>query len=184
MSKPVMCEKVLWEGCCRQDRKAQHDLFVHFLPVMLGVCRRYTKSKMDAEDLVQDGFMHAFKHIASFNGGSLEGWLRRVFVNLCITDFRKRKRKEGFWLEINGESELEYKNTDTEWKHDFLATEQLLSFINSLPEGARMAFNLFAVEGFSHKEIADILNITESTSRVQVAKARRLLQNQINPIIK
>ncbi len=169
----------MWEGCLKQDRKIQHALFTRFLPTMFGVCRRYTSSKMDAEDLVQDGFMVVFREIKNYRGGSLEGWMRRIFINLSIDQFRKESRRQQWLVPDSEEAGLvsdPYQAVD----QDFLKIEKILEFINQLPEGTRLAFNLFAVEGYSHSEIAQMLNIQESTSRVQVAKARKILKEMIS----
>ena len=179
MKKVIASERELWEGCCRQNRQAQHDLFVRFLPVMFGICRRYSKSKMDAEDLVQDGFMVVFREIKSLQNGSLEGWMRRIFINLCIDRFRKDSRRQTWLLPESGEN-LDVAEPSNPSLFDFLEEEKLVELINQLPEGARIAFNLHAVEGYSHAEIAVIMNISESTSRVQVAKARRILQEKLS----
>lgn len=178
MTKTILTDKELWEGCLKQDRKIQHALFVQFLPVMFGVCRRYTRSKMDAEDLVQDGFMVVFREIRNFKGGSLEGWMRRIFINLCINQFRKESRRQSFLMGGSEEAE-QVKDPVLRVDQDFLETERILECINQLPEGARLAFNLYAVEGYSHAEIAQMLNIQESTSRVQVSRARRMLMEMV-----
>ena len=134
---------------------------------------------MDAEDMVQDGFMVVFREIKTFRDGSLEGWLRRIFINLCIDRFRRDSRRQTWLLADNGEG-LNVIDPDNEIMHDFLEVEQLVEHINQLPEGARLAFNLFAVEGYSHSEISKIMHITDSTSRVQVSKARRILQERLS----
>jgi len=176
--KNTHTDQELWEGCLKQDRKVQHALFVQFLPVMFGVCRRYTKSKMDAEDLVQDGFMVVFREIKNYKGGSLEGWMRKIFINLSINQFRKESRRQS-WLVVDTEEAIQIQDPVQEVGRDFLETERILECINQLPEGTRLAFNLYAVEGYSHAEIAQILNIQESTSRVQVSRARRILMEMV-----
>lgn len=145
---------------------------------MMGVCRRYTRDKMDAEDLVQDGFIQVFKEIEKFRNGSLEGWMRRIFVNLCIDRYRRNSRRNTWLIPDSGDAH-EVADPNYEIAPDFLEEAQLLAFINQLPEGSRMVFNLFAVEGYSHSEIARMLQITESTSRVQVTRARKLLQGKL-----
>lgn len=154
----------------KQNRDAQKQLFDMYSPKMLGVCRQYVKDLHHAEDLMLSGFLKVFTNIKSFkNEGSFEGWIRRIMVNTCITYLRKR----------NG---IQY--TDEDYVFSELSTESLentsvediQSLIDQLPEGYKMVFNLHAIEGYKHSEIAKKLNISESTSKSQLFKARKWLQ--------
>ena len=142
---------------------------------MLAVCRRYARHQMEAEDILQDAFIKVFKNMGSFQDrGSFEGWVRRIVVNTAL----KNIDKKSFTNELIG-GELEYEAGAAPSVYSELGEEDLLNMIASLPEGYRVVFNLYVIEGFSHKEIADLLGIGESTSRSQLVKARKLLQEMI-----
>ncbi len=141
---------------------------------MFGVCLRYAKNQMEAEDFLQEGFIRVFKNIKQYNGsGSLEGWIRRVVINVCLEIIRKEKTM----LFINRE-EYQTDYTDNPIT-EYYDTEYLLKAIQSLSEGYRTVFNLYAIEGYSHKEIAGLLEISEGTSKSQLARARQLLQSKL-----
>ena len=157
----------------------QFELYTRFAKKMMGVCRRYTSSKMDAEDQLQDSFVLVFKNLSQFKGGSLEGWIRRIVVNQCIGYFRKRK-KQAVWLsDFNEVAEEKIGIEESAWIEKVNA-EQLMVWVNNLPLGARTVFNLAAIEGFQHHEIAIMLNIAESASRSQLARARQAMQKMYN----
>lgn len=142
---------------------------------MLAVCLRYTRHRMEAEDILQDAFIKVFDNISKFEfKGSFEGWIRRIVINTALKNYSKKSfKQEQIGLENQPELPLEpeiYSN---------LEEEELLRLINQLPDGYRVVFNLYAVEGYSHKEIADLLGIQESTSRSQLVKARKMLQGMI-----
>lgn len=142
---------------------------------MLAVCLRYTRHRMEAEDILQDAFIKVFDNISKFEfKGSFEGWIRRIVINTALKNYSKKSfKQEQIGLENQPELPLEpeiYSN---------LQEEELLRLINQLPDGYRVVFNLYAVEGYSHKEIADLLGIQESTSRSQLVKARKMLQGMI-----
>ncbi len=161
------------EGCRKKKRKAQKELYSMFYRPMLGLCLRYSSSVEEAEDAVMEGFMNVFTKINSFNyTGSFEAWLRRVFVNTAIDHFRKsRQRNKVSFIhditEING-AEINLP--------DNLTVETILGTIQKLPAGYRIVFNLYAIEGYSHKEIAEKLDISVNTSKTQLLKARKYLK--------
>lgn len=170
-----MTEKDLIQGCIRGDRKCQETVFRRYAGKMLAVCRRYARHQMEAEDILQDAFIKVFKNMGSFQDrGSFEGWVRRIVVNTAL----KNIDKKSFTNELIG-GELEYEAGAAPSVYSELGEEDLLNMIASLPEGYRVVFNLYVIEGFSHKEIADLLGIGESTSRSQLVKARKLLQEMI-----
>lgn len=143
---------------------------------MLGLCLRYAKTTFEAEDMLQAGFIKVFQQMDSFRGeGSFEGWIRRVMVNIAISTYRKRQRG-GDILDITQVEEMPSVSSGV---IDQLAYEDLLSLVQELPEGYRIVFNLHIMEGFAHKEIADMLNISESTSKTQLMRARSWLQKRI-----
>jgi RNA polymerase sigma-70 factor (ECF subfamily) len=147
---------------------------------MLGVCLRYSQSREEAEDILQEGFLKVFQNIASFRKeGSLEGWIKRIMINHALNRFRKN-RKLPFYEDIEEINETEIIDTNEEpaISEPFLA-EILLSMIQSLPQGYRVVFNMYVFEDFSHKEIGETLNISENTSKTQLMKARRLLRKKL-----
>lgn len=168
-----MSDEELVLRCCRNDPQAQEELFKRFSAKMLGVCMRYASSREEAEDALQEGFIKVFRKIESFRSqGSLEGWVKRIMINTSLDHFRKNK-------------ELRF-NMDIE-SHDFagsvaptitgtLGVRDLMKIISAMPPGFRAVFNLYAIEGYAHKEIGEMLGITESTSKSQYSRARAHLQ--------
>ena len=165
----------LIEGCKRGERKYEELLYNTFASKMFAVCMRYANEYAGAEDLVQDGFLKVFKNIDKFRGeGSFEGWIRRIFVNNCIEHYR---RKSNLYVVQETEAlSYEYYDDNAIQK---LMKEDLMKIIQSLSAGYRTIFNLYVIEGYSHREIGELLNITEGTSKSQLARARYLLQKKI-----
>ncbi|SFF86787.1 RNA polymerase sigma factor [Pontibacter chinhatensis] len=169
-----MTEAELIAGCQQADGKAQKLLYERFASQMYGVCLRYLKNQMDAEEALLNGFMKIYQHIDRFEGkGSFEGWVRRIMVNESLAFLRK---KEPLHIAIE-DSYIQVANP-TSADHD-LAEGELLELLRTLPAGYRAVFNLYAIEGYSHKEIADMLGITEGTSKSQLSKARTMLQRRL-----
>ena len=174
-----MTDLQLADGCRRQEGPSQEALYRRFGPITFGVCRRYAADVMEAEDLHQVGWMRVFDKINLYKGdGSLEGWLRRVFVTVCLNAFQKRRRRAKWMEPLPGEAHLDVRD-DTPTP-DFLAQERLVTMIAALPEGARVVFNLFAVEGYTHTEIAQQLSISEANSRQQLLRARTTLARRLS----
>jgi RNA polymerase sigma-70 factor (ECF subfamily) len=147
---------------------------------MAAVCRRYSPSPEDTADLLQEGYIRVFDKLHQWQGGSLEGWMRRIFVTNCLNAFDKRKRRLSLIDPLN--EVVENTVPANEDFYDFLAADVIQEAIDGLPEGARVIFNLFAVEGFPHTEIAVMLHITESACRSQLTRARKLLQQRLEPM--
>jgi len=174
-----MNETQLIEGCKQHNPKAQKALYDTYARKMMSVCLRYGSNRETAEDLLQEGFIKVFSAIGSFEGsGSFEGWMRRIFVNTALEYLRKN--------DILKES-VEIDNTEVLQEVDYSAIErisadELMELIAELPPGFRTVFNMFAIEGYSHREIAETLNINESTSRSQYTRAKRLLQKWIKEL--
>lgn len=142
---------------------------------MLTVCIRYAFDKMEAEDILQDAFIKVYKNISKFkHEGSFEGWIRRIVVNTALKHCSKRKLH---FEEMKPDSGMDRVVDPQAYQH--LSETDLLKLIHGLPEGYRIVFNLYVIEGYSHDEIASMLNIQESTSRSQLVKARRCLQNEV-----
>jgi RNA polymerase sigma factor (sigma-70 family) len=151
---------------------AQRQLYEHFAPAMLGVCFRYTKSIADAEDVLQDGFVKVFKHLPEYKfQGELGGWIRKIMVNTAL-NYLKTNKKYQYDLSFT-EMTLHPVSSDDPLVQ--LQTKELSELIRQLPTGFQTIFNLHAVEGYSHVEIASILGISDGTSRSQYARARALL---------
>lgn len=168
-----MTEEVLLQGCLINDAYAQQELYYKYSPKMLSVCYRYSKSREDAEDMLQEGFIKVFTQIHKFeNRGSLEGWILRIIVHTCINHLKKNKK-------FNEHIELAYAG-DILIKEDnipaILQAKQVVESIRSLPIGYRTVLNLYAIEGYSHKEIGFMLEIEESTSRSQYTRAKNMLE--------
>ena len=164
----------LIEGCLLGKRSAQEELFRLYAGKMMTLCRRYSTNTQEAEDNLQDGFIKVFSNLKNFsNEGSFEGWLRRIFINSCLRNIEKKHFKnELVSLDSISQEKSPYPDVLTQ-----LSVEQIISLIQQLPEGYKTVFNLYAIEGYSHKEIAALLSIQEVTSRSQMMKARRMLQS-------
>jgi RNA polymerase sigma-70 factor (ECF subfamily) len=148
---------------------------------MFGICLRYAKNQMEAEDVLQEGFIKVFRYLKDYrNDGSLEGWIRRTMVNTAINFYKKRiKYQKDLSLD-----QTEPINTDEESAIDKLSAKELLELIRQLPDGYRMVFNLNVIEGYTHKEIGEMLNISENTSKSQLSRARNVLQEKLKTKVK
>nr|WP_245402581.1 sigma-70 family RNA polymerase sigma factor [Pontibacter sp. E15-1] len=161
-------------GCQEADTKAQKLLYERFAAQMYGVCMRYLKNEMDAEEALLNGFMKIYQHIGKFESkGSFEGWVRRIMVNEAL-GFLRKKEPLHIAIEDNHVQVASPGTADQE-----LAEGELLELLMTLPAGYRAVFNLYAIEGYAHKEIADMLGITEGTSKSQLSKARAMLQRRL-----
>jgi len=168
-------ETDLINGCKRQNAKAQQAVYDKYAPIMLGLCRRYIQEAQEAEDVMIKGFMKVFSKIDKYEGkGSFEGWMKRIIINEALGYLRKNK---AMYLEIELEA------ADREPDFDRLSTEleemDLLKMINELPSGYKAIFNLYAIEGYSHKEIGELMGISENTSKSQLSRARMHLQKRL-----
>jgi len=165
-------DNVLIEGCVRNDRRMQEKLYRKYSMLMYNICLAYAGDRTEAMDLLQEGFIKVFKNISKFvETGSLEGWIRRIVTNTAIDHYRKNQiSRKMITLE---EAEISGKSLDK--TPDLLNYKDIYKQVKRLPNGARMIFNLHAIEGYTHKEIAEKLNITEGTSKSQVNRARKLL---------
>lgn len=168
---------VLVKDCLRQKPAAQKELYTHFAPAMLGVCYRYTKSLQDAEDVLQEGFAKVFHYLDTFkNSGELGAWIRRIMVTTALNYLKRNKKYR---------SEMVFTETPLHPVSDDspsvkLDAKQLADIIRQLPTGYQTIFNLYAIEGFSHPEIAGMLGISEGTSKSQYSRARHLLIEWLN----
>jgi RNA polymerase sigma-70 factor (ECF subfamily) len=171
-----MNEQQLIEGCRKGHRLAQKELYDTYSRKMMGVCLRYTNDRETARDLLQDGFVKIYTSVDSYTGsGSFEGWMRKIFVNCALEYLRK---SDALREAIDLDSTAELINPDSSAVSN-MSADELRTLISELPAGFRTVFNLFAIEGFSHKEIGELLHINESTSRSQYTRAKQLLQRKI-----
>jgi RNA polymerase sigma-70 factor (ECF subfamily) len=174
-SNHTMSESDLIKGCLEGDRRAQEYLYQRFSPKMYGVCLRYAGKAEDAQDILQDGFVKVFKNLHMYRGdGSFEGWVRRIFVNTAIEHYRRQVNL--YPVTENHENLLETKELSA---FDSLSVKDLMKIIQQLSPGYRTVFNLYVVEGYSHKEIAEMIGISEGTSKSQLARAKGVLQSII-----
>jgi len=169
-------EKEVIEGCVKRDSRAQRILYDSYSSRLFTVALRYAGDRERAKDILHDGFITVFEKIGSYNGsGSFEGWLRRIFVNTALMALRKADvlKNCGELNSVAGEFSSNPSALDE------ISSKELLKVISSMPDGFRMVFNMFAIEGYSHQEIAQELNISESSSRSQLSRARGWLQERI-----
>jgi len=171
------------DGCIRGKRKFQKQLFEMYYGKMMAICYRYAKDTDEAQDMVQNGFIKVFKKLDVYNfEGSLEGWIRRIMVNTAIDQIRKNKR-DPFLIEDeeriqNIEEEAPYSAHEDEY-FTKLKAETAIKAISNLSPAYRMVFNMYVIEGFTHKEIAEYLGISEGTSKSNLAKAKQKLRAQL-----
>jgi len=180
LDKPILPDLELVEGCLKGQSSAQYALYQRYGSFTFGICRRYTSDKMEAEDLHQVGWMRVFDKLKLFrNDGPFGAWIRQLFVSVCLNAYQKRKSRLQ-WFAVSAEDDTTASVADPAPPSDFLELEKLAQLISQLPEGPRLVFNLFAVEGMNHKEIALSLDISEETSRQQLRRARITLSSQIS----
>ena len=174
IKKSINLESLI-DLCNKQDCKAQRQLYDRLSPKMLGVCRRYIADVSEAEAVLVTAFLKVFNKINQFSGsGNFEGWVRRIMVNESLLYLRKNK---SMYLEVDIEDALIEPDYG---QADYLFEEkELLEMINNLPVGYRTVFNLYAIEGYSHKEIGAQMGINENTSKSQLSRARTILKNEV-----
>ncbi|MFM7645581.1 MAG: RNA polymerase sigma factor [Sphingomonadales bacterium] len=168
-----MTEDAIIKGCIKNQAKAQRELYLQYSPKMLAVCYRYAHNREDAEDMLQEGFIKVFTQIERFESrGSFEGWIRKIMVHTCINILKKNKK-------FNESVDLIHAHS-VALKEDsipaMVQVKQIVECIRLLPTGYRTVLNLFAIEGYSHREIAQLLDIEESTSRSQFTRAKAMLE--------
>jgi RNA polymerase sigma factor (sigma-70 family) len=167
-----MTEDLIIAGCLNKSPVAQRELYSRYSPKMLAVCYRFAYSREDAEDMLQEGFIKVFSQMHTFqNKGAFEGWIRRIIVHTCINVLKRNKK-------FNESVDLDYASEAyvRESIPSILHAKQVVECIRLLPTGYRTVLNLYAIEGYSHKEIGEILEIEESTSRSQYTRAKNMLE--------
>lgn len=172
-------ESDLINGCKEGNRRMQEELYRRFSPRMYAVCLRYAGNAEEAEDILQEGFIKVFKKLDSFRGeGSFEGWVRRIFVNTAIEHFRRKRYLQP--VTEKEENTIEGKSLSA---LDGLAEKDILALVRQLSPGYRTVFNMYVVEGYTHKEIGDMLGISEGTSKSQLSRAKVILQDMVRQFI-
>lgn len=169
-----MTEEAILQGCLRKNATAQRELYERYSPKMLSVCYRYGHSREDAEDMLQEGFIKVFSMIHTFeNRGSLEGWIRRIVIHTCINILKKNKRFNES-VDIIHATGVQIREESIP---SIIQAKEVIESIRLLPVGYRTVLNLYAIEGYSHREIAAMLDIEESTSRSQYTRAKAMLED-------
>jgi RNA polymerase sigma-70 factor (ECF subfamily) len=171
-----MTEEAILQGCLRNNAAAQKKLYETYNAKMLAVCYRYAHNREDAEDMLQEGFIKVFSQIHTFeNRGVFEGWIRRIIVHTCI-NILKRNKKFNESVDIIHANALQVREDSIP---SILQAKQVVECIRLLPMGYRTVLNLYAIEGFSHREIGEMLDIEESTSRSQYTRAKAMLEDML-----
>ena len=179
LSNHNITENDLINGCLAGDRRMQELLYQRFSPKMYAVCLRYASNADDAQDLLQEGFIKVFRNLAKFRKeGSFEGWIRRVFVNTAIEHYRKK-------VNLNSIGDREEQTiADTSLNIlDQLGEQDIIQLVQELAPGYRSVFNMYVIEGYSHKEIGEIMGISEGTSKSQLARAKAILQKKVEEFL-
>jgi len=176
----MMSDQQIIEGCANHERKAQQVLYDKYSHFLLGVCLRYASDKAEAEDILQDSFLKIFSNIKDFSGtGSFIGWLRKVAVNTAITHYHKNLK---YRYHVDIEEYVSVETGTTSFEEDFFTSDELYKVLNELPTGYRMVFNLYAVEGYKHKEIAEILGVDTNTSKSQYSRAKAVIRDKLEKL--
>lgn len=167
-----MNEEKILEGCLKNNSLCQDELYSYFSPRMFGICYRYAKNRYDAEEILQEGFIKVFTQIKQFrNEGSLEGWIRKIIINTCINYIKRNKKYFNNSYLIDENSIV----IPQEEIASMLESKQMIECIKLLPPGYRTVLNLYVIDGYSHKEISELLDITAGSSRSQFTRAKSLL---------
>lgn len=175
-----MSDKQIIEGCAKHDRHAQQVLYDRYSCFLLGICMRYASDRAEAEDILQDSFLKIFFSIKDYTGtGSFIGWLRKVAVNTAITNYHKNL-KHRYHIDID--EYMPFESGVSSFEEDFFTSEELYMVLNELPAGYRLVFNLYAVEGYKHKEIGEMLGIDVNTSKSQYSRAKAAIREKLEKL--
>lgn len=173
--------KDLIQGCLAKDRASQKKIYELYGSSMMGLCLRYSQNREEAEEVLQDGFLQMFKNIGQFEfRGSFEGWLRRIMINCALQRYR-RKLNDFKLVPLTDQDIFLSKETD---QVDWLTEKELIELIQKLPPAYRMVFNLYVIDGLKHREIAELLHVTEGTSKSNLSDARQILKRHLTPSLK
>ena len=181
LDKRNMSEEEMIKGCLKNNPLAQRTLYNKLGPKMMGVCLRYMTNTEEAQDVLQDGFIKVFDKLGAYSGaGSFEGWVRRIFVNTALDAIRKNKHLK-HQAQID---DVAFALKSNDFIFETLVAEDLINVLQELPLGYKTVFNLYAIEGYSHKEIAKKMNVTISTSKSQFSRAKAMLRKKITEVEK
>jgi RNA polymerase sigma factor (sigma-70 family) len=175
-------EVKLIEGCLAGKRKAHNELYKRFSPLLYGICLRYSANRIEAQDMLQEGFIKVFSSLSSYESkGSFEGWMKRIVINNALNHIRSNAKQQLFtdYSEIENFPDTGAEADETKPPPD---SGTMLRLIQELPEGYRMVFNLYVFEDYTHKEIAEAAGISENTSKTQLMRARNLLQKKLSEL--
>lgn len=166
--------ELILKGCLTGDRVSQQKLYNTYAHKMMGVCMWYAKNREEAEEILQDGFIRVFKYLKTFTGdGSFEGWMRKIMISAALTKYRNKSTQLRLVVEFDSEFHDIYEEPSFIYQYD---EQELLKLIQTLSPAYRLVFNLYVFEGMKHREIAESLKISESTSKSNLADARKILQ--------
>jgi RNA polymerase sigma factor (sigma-70 family) len=175
----MVSESEIIKGCVKGNRKYQEMLYKKYSSTMMGVCMRYFRKRDEAEDCLQEGFIKVFNSLDTYKGdGSFEGWIRKTMINTALNIYKTNLKYSNHTDIDDLKDVIADKNDNT----DNISAQHLLKLIQDLPDGYRMVFNLYTIEGYSHKEISTMLNISEGTSKSQLSRARNMLQQNLSHI--
>jgi RNA polymerase sigma factor (sigma-70 family) len=176
----MMSDQQIIKGCAKHEKKAQQLLYEKYSRFLFAICLRYASDKAEAEDILQDSFLKIFFNIKDFSGtGSFVGWLRKVAVNTAITNYHKNLK---YRYHVDIEEYVSVEAGVNSFEEDFFTSDELLKVLNELPTGYRMVFNLYAVEGYKHKEIGEMLGIDTNTSKSQYSRAKAVLRDKLEKL--
>lgn len=176
----MLSDRQIIKGCARHDRKAQKLLYERYSGFLLGICLRYASDKAEAEDILQDSFLKIFFNINDFSGtGSFTGWLRKVAVNTAITHYHKNLK---YRYNVDIEDFVSSETGISSFEEDYFTSDELFNVLNNLSAGYRMVFNLYAIEGYKHKEIAKMLKIDTNTSKSQYSRAKAVIREKLEEL--
>ncbi|MBK8881030.1 MAG: sigma-70 family RNA polymerase sigma factor [Bacteroidales bacterium] len=175
-----MSDQQIIEGCARHERKAQKVLYEKYSRLLMGVCMRYASNKAEAEDILQDSFLKIFFRIKDFTGtGSFVGWMRKVVVNTAITHYHLNLK---YRYHVDIEEYVSAETGSAGFDEDFYTSDELFMVMSELPKGYKMIFNLYAVEGYKHKEIAEMMGIDTNTSKSQYSRAKTVIRDKLDKL--
>jgi len=174
----MLNEEQLIERCKKQDKTAQKILYDKYAALMFGICVRYVFERSEAEDILQEGFVKIFSYVKKFEGrGSFEGWMKRIMVNTAITHYHKNSKHNKHHYDIVDVKETSFEKKT--YKESDYTLDELNKIIQSLPEGYKIVFSLYAIEGYKHKEIAKFLKIDINTSKSQYSRAKKMIRKKL-----
>ncbi len=178
----MMSDQHIIDGCARHERKAQKMLYDKYSRLLLGICMRYASDRAEAEDILQDSFLKIFFRIKDFSGtGSFVGWLRKIVVNTAITNYHANLK---YRYHVDIEDYIPVEAGVSGFDEDLFTADELFKVLNELPKGYRMVFNLYAVEGYKHKEIAEMMGIDTNTSKSQYSRAKSVIRARLEHLRK